>query len=273
MAIDARIRERADQLWRVAPREPEEILLFGSYAEGDPRHDSDIDFLVIMKPDTTQEEKLQFARAIRGLDEEEAIPRLDVMPRTWNELRRELMHRAPRTARRALAAAQPILPTGRPSRLILMGRDAVRHGRLRWVASDFGLNVVYGNLMESCSGLGQYGKEARTIVVDEQSDDAAAAMALAHELLHFLLHPFEGSEVAAPCDVEGDDHSLVDNAAELVCVAIGLDGYRSYMSDRGRQYPVLDHLDDAQHACVQAIAQTLIQRYEATEDPPFRGKG
>jgi hypothetical protein len=106
-------------------------------------------------------------------------------------------------------------------------------------------------------------------VLEEQSNDSAAAMALAHELLHFLLHPFEGSGVIPPCEIDGDDHSIVDNAAELVCAAIGIAGYRAYMSGRGRMYPRLDHLGSQQQACVVAIAQALNQRYEATEDPPF----
>src|ERR1700730_17472569 len=144
MEVDQLIRERAGDIWRVAPRAPDEILLFGSYARGDPGPESDIDFLVIMKPDTTQEEKLQYARAIRPY--EEIPPRLDVMPRTWTEFRRGLMRRAPRTARRALAAAQLILPTGRESTIVPLGWDAVRHGRLRWIAHDSGLSVRYGNL-------------------------------------------------------------------------------------------------------------------------------
>jgi len=211
MAVDHLIRERADQLWTLAPRAPEEILLFGSYGRGDSGPESDIDFLVIMKPDTTPAEKLQYAQAIRPY--EEVRPRLDVMSRTWTEFRQELMRRAPRIARSALAAAQLILPSGRESRIVPLGRDAVRHGRLRWIAYDLGLSVAYGNLAASRSCLGQYDRETRIIVLDEQSDDSAAAMALAHELLHFLLHPFQGSDVVPPCEIEGDDHSVVDNAA------------------------------------------------------------
>lgn len=269
MAVDQLIRSRADQLWRLAPREPEEILLFGSYARGESRQDSDIDFLVILKPDTTRAEKDLYARAIRPLSEG-TTPRLDVMPRTWSEIRDELMRRAPRTARRALAAAQLVLPAGRPSRIIPLGQSAVRHGRFRWVAGDLGLSVAYGNLVASRSCLGQYDSDAKSIVIEEESDDAGAAMALVHELGHFALHPYAGSAVAPACQVHGDDHDVVDNASELVCRAIGIGSYRSYMSGRGRQYSQLGDLDAALQGCVRSVGELLMRRYETTADPPFQ---
>src|SRR5258708_239965 len=46
MSIDEQITEMVNRLVKVA--RPEQIILFGSRASGTPRHDSDVDFLVIM---------------------------------------------------------------------------------------------------------------------------------------------------------------------------------------------------------------------------------
>ena len=47
---------------RLAPLEPEKIILFGSYAYGSPREDSDIDlFLLMKKPKENIEAKALFS--------------------------------------------------------------------------------------------------------------------------------------------------------------------------------------------------------------------
>ncbi len=48
--------------------DPEKIILFGSFARGDPDYDSDIDLLVIIKNVTSpREESNRLRRALRGL--------------------------------------------------------------------------------------------------------------------------------------------------------------------------------------------------------------
>lgn len=47
---------------KLLPLEPDKVILFGSYAYGDPRHDSDIDLLLLMdKPKENIEAKALFS--------------------------------------------------------------------------------------------------------------------------------------------------------------------------------------------------------------------
>src|ERR1051325_8167907 len=46
MTVDSKITRMVDQLVKAA--NPEQIILFGSRASGQPRPDSDVDFLVVM---------------------------------------------------------------------------------------------------------------------------------------------------------------------------------------------------------------------------------
>ncbi len=81
----SRIREVARQ---IAERfQPEKIILFGSYADGTPTADSDIDLLVVME---TREKPLRAAAAISAAVEH-PFP-LDILvyrPADWAEYLRE----------------------------------------------------------------------------------------------------------------------------------------------------------------------------------------
>ena len=65
---------------------PEKIILFGSYANGNPQASSDVDLLVVMKTDLTpRAQRLQIARTIS--------PRpfgLDILVRTPTDLERRI---------------------------------------------------------------------------------------------------------------------------------------------------------------------------------------
>ena len=53
---------KSEIIERLAPLEPEKIILFGSYAYGKPREDSDIDlFLLMKKPKENIEAKALFS--------------------------------------------------------------------------------------------------------------------------------------------------------------------------------------------------------------------
>jgi predicted nucleotidyltransferase len=65
---------------------PEKIILFGSYASGDPTPDSDVDLMVIMETDAPSNER---SWAVSRL----LIPRLfpvDILVRTPEEIERDL---------------------------------------------------------------------------------------------------------------------------------------------------------------------------------------
>jgi len=65
---------------------PEKIILFGSYAYGNPTPDSDVDLLVIMKTNATQKERyLSVARLLRPRQ----FP-VDIIVRTPKEVERAL---------------------------------------------------------------------------------------------------------------------------------------------------------------------------------------
>lgn len=60
--------ERAAELLVRATDAPARIILFGSYARGEPTRDSDLDFLVIERTvDDRIEESVRLRRALRGL--------------------------------------------------------------------------------------------------------------------------------------------------------------------------------------------------------------
>jgi len=84
MITQAQIQVVVDKL--VAALQPEKIILFGSYAYGEPNEDSDIDLLVIKD---NPEKK---SRAKRGVEAQKAIGwreiSVDVLVRTEEELER-----------------------------------------------------------------------------------------------------------------------------------------------------------------------------------------
>jgi len=64
--------------------DPERIILFGSYAYGNPTDDSDVDLLVVME---TKEEPADVAARVLMLEPQHA---LEVLVRTPTELRRRI---------------------------------------------------------------------------------------------------------------------------------------------------------------------------------------
>ncbi|MCC6297791.1 MAG: nucleotidyltransferase domain-containing protein [Anaerolineales bacterium] len=60
---------------------PEKIILFGSYADGDPTHDSDVDLLVIMK---TRKKRSERYRAVSSLLLPRQFP-VDIIVKTPKE--------------------------------------------------------------------------------------------------------------------------------------------------------------------------------------------
>jgi predicted nucleotidyltransferase len=65
-----KVAELLDEIVRriVAVSEPEQIILFGSYARGDVGPDSDLDLLVIKAGvETPRQESVRIRRALRGL--------------------------------------------------------------------------------------------------------------------------------------------------------------------------------------------------------------
>ena len=85
MIESSRLRELADRIARQF--HPERIILFGSYAYGQPRTESDVDLLVVM--DTHLSELQQAARICQSIDYHFG---LDLLVRTpANLARRRLM--------------------------------------------------------------------------------------------------------------------------------------------------------------------------------------
>ena len=71
--------------------QPEHIILFGSYAYGEPSPDSDIDLLIVKDIDTsTVAEATRMRRAIRLLRHTVANLPLDIMVRTPADLRERI---------------------------------------------------------------------------------------------------------------------------------------------------------------------------------------
>jgi uncharacterized protein len=77
------IQEQIDQVIKaiIAGYAPEKIILFGSYAQGNPTKDSDIDLLVI-KDDNLP--KVQRNRVVRSFLKDFSIP-VDVIVKTTQE--------------------------------------------------------------------------------------------------------------------------------------------------------------------------------------------
>ena len=70
----------------VSALKPEKIILFGSYAYGNPTHDSDVDLLVIMKTNGNHKEKV---RAISMLLYPRQFP-VDIIVKTPKEVEEAL---------------------------------------------------------------------------------------------------------------------------------------------------------------------------------------
>jgi predicted nucleotidyltransferase len=70
---------------------PEQVILFGSYAYGDPTPDSDVDLLVIKKMDGSPvTEATKIRQAVRHLRHKVANLPLDIMVRTPDDWLRRL---------------------------------------------------------------------------------------------------------------------------------------------------------------------------------------
>ncbi len=85
MKRDARIEQTLNEIVRrlVAEYKPEKIILFGSYAYGEPHGDSDLDMLVIKEtPERRRDRRNTVRRTISGTHAH--IP-LDVLVLTPNE--------------------------------------------------------------------------------------------------------------------------------------------------------------------------------------------
>ena len=86
MKRDARIEHTLNEIVRrlVADYQPEKIILFGSYAYGEPHGDSDLDMLVIKEtPERRRDRRIAVRRMIS--DTHTHIP-LDVLVLTPNEV-------------------------------------------------------------------------------------------------------------------------------------------------------------------------------------------
>jgi predicted nucleotidyltransferase len=94
----------------VAELQPEEIVLFGSRAWGNPREDSDVDLLIIMPADefTSPEHQLRARRCLRDID----VPK-DILMRTRSHVDRF----------RSVPASLEALILGR-GRVLYAGRQA-----------------------------------------------------------------------------------------------------------------------------------------------------
>jgi predicted nucleotidyltransferase len=71
----------------VAELKPEKIILFGSYAYGQPTHDSDVDLLVIMK--TRKKRQVDRYLMVSGLLHPRQFP-VDIIVHTPTEIKRAL---------------------------------------------------------------------------------------------------------------------------------------------------------------------------------------
>lgn len=85
--MNAQMETTLEEMTRrlVAEFAPDEVILFGSYAWGQPSEDSDVDLLVIIKSsdETPLERDLRARRCLRGLN----TPK-DVLVRTRDEMAR-----------------------------------------------------------------------------------------------------------------------------------------------------------------------------------------
>jgi uncharacterized protein len=75
--------------------DPEQVVLFGSYAYGNPSADSDVDLLVVKKiSKSSREEATSIRRAFRPLRHTVANLPFDIMVRDPEDLRRRLANGA-----------------------------------------------------------------------------------------------------------------------------------------------------------------------------------
>jgi len=68
--------------------QPEKIVIFGSYAWGDPTKDSDIDLLIVKKTEQKHRQRMLTVRRI--LSEENALVGLDILVYTPEEIAKRL---------------------------------------------------------------------------------------------------------------------------------------------------------------------------------------
>ena len=74
---------------------PEQVILFGSYAYGEPTPDSDVDLLVVKDIETSPvSEATRIRRALRHLRHTVSNLPLDIMVRTPEDLRARIAHGA-----------------------------------------------------------------------------------------------------------------------------------------------------------------------------------
>jgi predicted nucleotidyltransferase len=76
-AVDDLKRQMSEAL---GPLEPEKVILFGSYAWGQPTEDSDIDLYVVTQDDFTPATWRQAFWQGRGREKQEATPRVRHSP-------------------------------------------------------------------------------------------------------------------------------------------------------------------------------------------------
>lgn len=81
---DAQLQQIRDRI--VKALEPERIVLFGSYAYGEPTRDSDVDLLIIMESD---ERPARRAARVSRLFRHRVLP-MDILVRTPQEVQRRL---------------------------------------------------------------------------------------------------------------------------------------------------------------------------------------
>ena len=106
---DELLKEAAQRI--VDALAPERVILFGSYAQGTPTPDSDIDLLVVMK---TEERPSERRRAVSRLFGERPCP-MDIVVRTPREVRQS-MERVDPFIREVLERGRVLYerPTGEP---------------------------------------------------------------------------------------------------------------------------------------------------------------
>jgi predicted nucleotidyltransferase len=80
-----RIQEVADKI--VKEYQPEKIILFGSYAWGEPHEDSDVDLFIVKK---SSENRLERQRELRRLLSDSNFPAMDILAYTPEETEKSI---------------------------------------------------------------------------------------------------------------------------------------------------------------------------------------